>query len=172
MTDTKETTGDRVAQTLGLGSSVQLSTGVDIEVNRLKLKSIPKFLAVINSIKGDINSARDDAEKAVKEAKANGTDVLAALDAANFDGGMIVDILTKHFEECCELLKLVSNITEEQLDDLFLDDACVLVFKAIEVNQRFFIERVLPYVATLLTAVDEVKRTGQVLQHNEQERKS
>lgn len=69
--------------------------------------------------------------------------------------GPILQLISKNLEDAYGVIVLLSNVEKEKLLDLDLDDALLIALKIVEVNKRFFTEKILPQVVKLMPSTSE-----------------
>lgn len=107
--------------------------GRDVEVRICKVRDIPDFLNLVSKLWVDLGLTLD-----------NVAEIEATVAAKLNDGGLLLKLISNNWDEVVNVLSKLSNLKKEEVEELDLDDAVLLVKRAVEINYTFFIRKVLP----------------------------
>ncbi|MCK5307027.1 MAG: hypothetical protein KAJ73_00310 [Zetaproteobacteria bacterium] len=131
---TEDKSAIEAASTVGvqIPTSITLDDGREVAIHKCKVKHLGTVLLLVSDV---INALGiNDFQKA--EAGA----------AKIEDPSFIMTLITEHIEQFARAVAMLTSLTDEEFEDLELDDAMVVVMAAYRVNESFLSSKVLPIV--------------------------
>lgn len=128
--------------------TVVLSVGTEVEVRLCKVKDIEVFVKFVASVFEELSltdaaiSDRGAIEKAVAE-RLN-------------DPSFILKLISNKADQVFEIVARFTTLSVEEVRELDVDDAVVVLQKVVEINYDFFTVKVLPTLRAMFAG-----RTGQ-----------
>jgi hypothetical protein len=120
----------------GTEGSIKLdSSGLEVKVKRINVRSLGTVLGLVNNILKEIGVGAD------------GKVTINLQDSA-----MLFNILSKVPDEATKMCEVLSSLSKEKIEELELDDALQLFTAVLEVNRAFFTQKIKPKLDGMLKA--------------------
>lgn len=149
--DAKPKSGaDSITEMTYKGETCVLSDGRKVKILVCKGRHVPIVISFLQAIISDLGIS--------KNTKAS----LIAIKDRIQDTEFILQIFAKRYTDVLTVLSAMTEEEEKTLDDMDLDDLLAIVVKVVEVNKRFFTDRVLPLLANVLPETKEASLTEQM----------
>jgi hypothetical protein len=153
-------------------SEIDVATGNEIDCKilsdgdtkvkffKVKLKDISTILKMGRVVVASIGKAKQEAAENAK--KSGEITTVEQVDALQFgQNGLIIDMLDEHFDSVVKVASILCDMEENDIRELELDDAVTVMSGVIEVNKRFFTERVVPSLGpTVKTALEGILQSA------------
>ena len=122
------------AKTVGeqIPTSITLDDGREVAINKCKVKHLGTVLRLVSDVIDALGI--NDFKKAEEGA--------AKIDDPSF----IMTLITEHIEQFARSVAMLTSLSDEEFEDLELDDAMLVVVAAYRVNESFLSSKVLPIV--------------------------
>ncbi|MCF1459395.1 MAG: hypothetical protein LPH21_18165 [Shewanella sp.] len=128
--------------------------GKTVTITKFKVRHIPMVMKVMTKFQKAMKSQSEELKgefDALKQAgDAEGLKNFAAGEDGSATNGVLLKLISEHFDDCKGLLGVCSGLTPEEVEDLSLDEATAIVTGIVLLNKDFFMERVLPMVLQIL----------------------
>jgi len=128
--------GDKIANEPRI---VQVSGGRDVEIHRCKVLQISRVLRLVSDFFAELKVER--------------VGDLPKVDLQN--PAIILQLFANYADQVFEVAAMLTSLNEEEMQELEMDDAILVVREVWLLNQNFFLLKILPMVQTLMPpAVD------------------
>lgn len=112
---------------------VTLEDGTKVEVKKCSVKQIGPVLEVVGELLKDLGILDINDEAA-----------LMAMEEKTKDPSFLLQLIAKHTDNIPKIGGALTSLDEETFGELSLDDAFTALIKVWEVNQTFFLKKILP----------------------------
>ena len=116
---------------------VELSDGREVEIRRCKVLQISRVLRLVSDFFSDMKVKR--------------VGDLPNIDLQN--PGVLLNLLANYADQVFEVSAMLTSLEEDEVKELEMDDAILVVREVWLLNQNFFLEKILPMVQKLLPPV-------------------
>lgn len=116
---------------------VQLGDGRDVEIRRCKVLQISRVLRLVSDFFNDL--------------KVTKIGDLPQIDLQN--PAIILQLFANYADQVFEVTALLTSLEEDEMKELEMDDAILVVREVWLLNQNFFLQKILPMVQGLLPVV-------------------
>jgi len=130
-TDATIAAGDVIANT---PVTVELSDGRKVEIRRCKVLQISRVLRLVSDF--------------FSELKVKKIGDLPQIDLQ--DPSVILQLFANYADQVFEVTALLTSLNEEEMQELEMDDAILVVREVWLLNQNFFLQKILPLVNDLM----------------------
>lgn len=113
---------------------VQLGDGRDVEIRRCKVLQISRVLRLVSDFFNDL--------------KVTKVGDLPQIDLQN--PSIILQLFANYADQVFEVTALLTSLSEEEMKELDMDDAILVVREVWLLNQNFFLHKILPLVQGLI----------------------
>lgn len=140
--------------------TIELGTlGKTVTITKLKMRHIPTVLVVFDLLRKEMEGKSKELDVEFDKLKAaeDAEGLTAFANDIGATDGVLVQLISQHFDKVVELLSVCSGLTIEEANDLDLDEATAIATGVVLMNRDFFMERVLP---TMLKLFGSVPKAG------------
>lgn len=116
---------------------VELSDGREVEIRRCKVLQISRVLRLVSDFFSDMKVKR--------------VGDLPNIDLQN--PAILLNLLANYADQVFEVSAMLTSLEEDEVKELEMDDAILVVREVWLLNQNFFLEKILPMVQKLLPPV-------------------
>ena len=117
---------------------VKIKSGRDVSINRVKVMQISRVLRLVSDF--------------FNELKVEKMGDLPSLDLKN--PALILNLIAKYTDQVFEVVVMLTDLTEEEVKEMEMDDAILIAREVWLLNQNFFLAKILPLVKVLLPVMD------------------
>ena len=135
-TDATIAAGDTIANQPVI---VELGDGREVEIRRCKVLQISRVLRLVSDFFTDMKVKR--------------VGDLPSIDLQN--PAILLNLLANYADQVFEVSAMLTSLEEDEIKELEMDDAILVVREVWLLNQNFFLEKILPMVQKLLPPVPQ-----------------
>lgn len=117
---------------------VKIKSGRTVAINRVKVLQISRVLRLVSDF--------------FKELKVEKVGDLPLLDLQN--PAVILNLVANYTDQTFEVVVMLTDLTQEEVNELEMDDALLIAKEVWLLNQNFFLAKILPLVSGLLPRAD------------------